>query len=127
MGRVFRVVLDTNFVVDMFRFKLGFDDVEDALGGNCEFVMIEQSVAELRRLKNVNAKVGAGFIDSGKIKVAKAGRASEKSADEAIVELAEKRKPDVVVATNDKKLRKRIKASGVRTIYLRARKRLEVS
>ena len=127
MAKNFNVLLDTNFVVDLFRFRLGFDDVEDALGGNCEFLMVEQSVAELRRLKNVNAKVGAGFVDSGKIRVAKAGRAGEKSADEAIAELAERRMPGMVVATNDKKLRKRIKASGVRTIYLRARKRLEVS
>jgi len=127
MAKNFNVVLDTNFVVDLFRFRLGFDDVEDALGGNCGFFMVEQSVAELRRLKNVNAKVGAGFVDSGKIKVVRAGRAGEKSADEAIAELAGKRMPGMVVATNDKKLRKRIKASGARTIYLRARKRLEVS
>jgi len=127
MGKTFKVVLDTNFLIDLFRFKTGFDEVEDALGGRCTFVMVSQSEAELRRLADVSAKVGAGFVDSGKIGVVKAGRATEKSADEAIVELAGKLAPDAVVATNDAKLRKRIKASGVRTIYLRARKRLEVS
>jgi rRNA-processing protein FCF1 len=127
MGKTFKVVLDTNFLIDLFRFKTGFDEVEDALGGHVELFMVSQSEAELRRLADVSAKVGAGFVDSGKISVVKAGRATEKSADEAIVELAGKLAPDAVVATNDAKLRKRIKASGVRTIYLRARKRLEVS
>jgi rRNA-processing protein FCF1 len=127
MGKTFKVVLDTNFLIDLFRFKTGFDEVEDALGGHVELFMVSQSEAELRRLSDVSAKVGAGFVDSGKIGVVKAGRATEKSADEAIVELVGKWSPDVVVATNDGKLRKRIKASGVRTIYLRARKRLEVS
>jgi rRNA-processing protein FCF1 len=127
MGKTFKVVLDTNFLIDLFRFKTGFDEVEDALGGHVELFMVSQSEAELRRLSDVSAKVGAGFVDSGKIGVVKAGRATEKSADEAIVELVGKWSPDVVVATNDAKLRKRIKALGVRTIYLRARKRLEVS
>ena len=127
MGKTFKVVLDTNFLIDLFRFKLGFDQVEDALCGNCEFFMVSQSVAELRRVADVSAHVGASFVDSGRIGVVKAGRATEKSADEAIVELAGKLAPDAAVATNDAKLRKRIKALGVRTIYLRARKRLEVS
>ena len=127
MGKTFKVVLDTNFLIDLFRFKTGFDEVEDALGGRCTFVMVSQSEAELHRVADVSAKVGVGFVESGKIKIVEAGRATEKSADEAIVELVGKWSPDVVVATNDAKLRKRIKALGVRTIYLRARKRLEVS
>jgi len=127
MGKTFKVVLDTNFLIDLFRFKTGFDEVEDALGGRCAFVMVSQSVAELRRMADVSAKVGAGFVDSGKITVVEAGRATEKSADEAIVELVKTVAPGAMVATNDAKLRKRIRALGVRTIYLRARKRLEVS
>ena len=122
-----RVIVDTNFLVDIFRFRLGFEAVDEALGGRCEYSMVSQSVAELRRLTAQNGAVGASFIGSGKIAVVAAGRATEKSADEAIVELVCKWMPDVVVATNDEKLRKRVKALGARTIYLRARKRLEVS
>ena len=127
MAKTFRVILDTNFLVDIFRFRLGFEAVEDALGGRCEYVMASQSVAELRRLADESAAVGATFIGSGKIAVVAAGRATEKSADEAIVDLVRKWAQEAVVATNDEKLRKRIKALGARTIYLRARKRLEVS
>lgn len=127
MGRGCRVVLDTNFLVDLFRFRLGFEEVEASLGSNCEFLMVSQSAAELKRVANPSARVAASFVDSGRIAVVEAGRATEKSADEAIVELVRKWAPDAAVATNDGKLRKRIKALGVRTIYLRARKRLEVS
>ena len=97
------------------------------MGGRCEYAMVSQSVAELRRLTAENGAVGATFIGSGKIAVVAAGRATEKSADEAIVELVKQWAPEAVVATNDEKLRKRVKALGAKTIYLRARKRLEVS
>jgi len=127
MATTCKVIVDTNFLVDLFRFRLGFEAVEEALGGRCEYVMVSQSVAELKRLTAENGAVGASFIKSGKIAVVAAGRATEKSADEAIVELVKKWMPDAVVATNDEKLRKRVKAMGARTIYLRARKRLEVS
>lgn len=127
MADAFKVIVDTNFLVDLFRFGTGFEQMEDALGGHAELYMVSQSVAELRRLAVPGAQVGASFVDSGRIVVVKAGRATEKSADEAIVELVGKWRPGVVVATNDEKLRKRVKSLGVRTIYLRARKRLEVS
>ena len=127
MADAFKVIVDTNFLVDLFRFGTGFEQMEDALGGHAELYMVSQSVAELRRLAVPSAQVGASFVDSGRIGVVKAGRATEKSADEAIVELVGKWRPGVVVATNDEKLRKRVKSLGVRTIYLRARKRLEVS
>lgn len=122
------VILDTNFLIDLFRFKLSFDDIEDVAGGRCTFLISWQSVDELKRIKNKYAKVGLSFIDMGKIKTVSApGR----TADDAIMALlkgARKKKliKKTAVATNDAKLRKRIKALDVRVIYLRARKHLEI-
>jgi len=122
------VILDTNFLVDLFRFRVSLDEIEDVAGGPCAFLMVRQSVDELKKMKNKYAKVGLGFIDSGKIKIVSAlGR----TADDAIMSLLKsaKRKKEIksiVVATNDAKLRKRVNALGVKVIYLRARKHLEI-
>lgn len=122
------VILDTNFLIDLFRFKLSFDDIEDVAGGHCTFLISWQSVDELKRIKNKYAKVGLSFIDMGKIR---AVSAPGRTADDAIMALlkgAKKKKviKKTAVATNDAKLRKRIKALDVRVIYLRARKHLEI-
>lgn len=122
------VILDTNFLIDLFRFKLSFDDIEDVAGGRCTFLISWQSVDELKRIKNKYAKVGLSFIDMGKIR---AVSAPGRTADDAIMALlkgAKKKKviKKTAVATNDAKLRKRIKALDVRVIYLRARKHLEI-
>jgi rRNA-processing protein FCF1 len=128
MKDVERILLDTNFLMDLFRFKLSFDDIEDVVGGPCSFLVVGQSVGELERMKSKYAKVGLSFIDSGKIKIVDApGR----TADDAIMSLLKKAKnrkeiKKTAVATNDVKLRKRIKALGVRVIYLRAKKHLEI-
>lgn len=143
------VILDTNFFVDMFRFRVGFDDIEDAVKGRCRFWVTEQSVKELKSVHikeakialaviggAMRSKVGAGDeIETGT--VVKLLRTGEKSADadDAIISLVERLRNAPVkgmsleglfVATNDARLRKRIKALGSRVIYLRARKHLEV-
>jgi len=146
------VILDTNFLIDMFRFRVSFEDIEDAAGCSCEFYVTKPSVAELEHLKNKKnkyAKVGLNFITKGKVKILERQNSSvkERNADEAIMSFIdsletgfakspEKREATkkTIVATNDEKLRKRIKAlreknlgiRSVRTIYLRAKKRLEI-
>lgn len=137
------VILDTNFFVDMFRFKVSFDDIEDVVGSNCKFWLIEQSIRELKNMRIKEAKIALVIIDEmlsensayeKRVKVLKTdGRF--KSADQAIISLIEQLKSGpalglsfkrTVVATNDAKLRKKIKALDTRVIYLRARKRLEI-
>ena len=122
------VILDTNFLVDLFRFRVGFEEIEDVAGTPCNFLMVRQSIVELKRMKNKYAKVGLGFIDAGKIKVVSA---AGRTADDAITALLKnaRQKKEIekfAVATNDAKLRKKLKALGVKVIYLRARKHLEI-
>jgi len=134
------VLLDTNFFVDMFRFKIGFEDVEDVVGSKCEFWVIEATVGELKKTRAKEAKVALKMIGYSIVKILrireKAIRKRAASADDAIISLvgqtkkqskkAKDRPTDFIVATNDAKLRKEIKALGARVIYLRARKHLEI-
>lgn len=120
------IILDTNFLVDLFRFRLGFDEIIDIVGAPCVFLMVHQSVNELKRMKDRYAKVGLSFIDSSKIKVLSV---PGQTADDAIISFLKNNKKDIkniFIATNDAKLRKRIHTLGVKVIYLRARKYLEI-
>ena len=116
------VILDTNFLVDLLRFKLGFDDVEVVVGKRCRFLVVQQSLRELGRIKDKYAKVGLGFVDRGKIKIVDAPGVT---ADDAIISLVSKE--SFVIATNDAKLRKKLRPLKARIIYLRAKKYLEIT
>jgi len=125
------VILDTNFFVDMFRFKISFDDIEDVVGQKCKFWMVGQSVKELKRIRKKEAKIALVIMEnivSGRTKDRRFGviKTNKRfaSADDAIISLIKQR--SFIVATNDAKLRKKIKALGTRVIYLRARKHLEI-
>lgn len=134
-----KIILDTNFLIDLFRFKIGFDEIEDTVGCNCVFLMVKQSINELNGIKNKYAMLGLKFVECRKIRVLET---VGKNADEVILRFFEKTKfrenkeksnlknaqdlKNFIVATNDAKLRKKIKDTGTRTIYLRARKHLEL-
>ena len=146
------VIFDTNFFVDMFRFKVSFEDVEDLVGTDCNFWVAEESVAELRKLKVKGAKIALQMIEDKEKAEEVLGRPvgilridkNVANADEAIITLIKERKElshsdkikkdreakkkvmNFVVATNDAKLRKQIKTLGTKVIYLRARKHLEI-
>lgn len=126
MGNPKKILLDTNFLIDMFRFRIDFSDLEDVTGARCSLFMVEQSVKELKKIDNKYAKVALKFLESGKVDTVSA---SGSTADDAISFVAanELNKKDFFVATNDIKLRKKLKESGVRVVHIRARKRLEIT
>jgi rRNA-processing protein FCF1 len=143
-----RVILDTNFLIDLFRFKLRFEDVEDALGAQCDFFVMRRTVGELTGLPNKEAKVALAFIGSGRVGIIEperrtprpsTGRRPKVSADDSIIEFICKAYPldanrparmkndgEYLVATNDQKLRIRLKPFLVRTVLLRAMKHIMV-
>lgn len=135
------VILDTNFFVDMFRFKITLADIEDAVaGGHCNFWIVEESLSELDRMSVKEAKIAMRMIQDkeqakkvlgktvGVLRIDK----HVQTADDAILAFIEERvsgqqpKGVFIVATNDAGLRKQIKALGTKIIYLRARKHLEI-
>jgi len=123
-----KIILDTNFLIDLFRFRLGLDEIIDIVGAPCVFLMVQQSVGELKKINDKYAKLGLSFIDSSKIKIVSApGR----TADDAILSFLKNNKKEktlknIFVATNDAKLRKKVRAIGGKAIYLRAMKQLKI-
>lgn len=119
-----RVLLDTNFIMDCFRYRVDMADLFDLLPG-ARLATIPQVVAELRLLASKKsthgryARVAMSLIDGIEVVDAPQGKA-----DDVLVQVASR---EAVVATNDERLRRRISGKGLKTIYLQGRKHLAVS
>jgi len=127
-SRVHKVILDTNFLVDIVRFKVDLGSIGELLPGRYKLLIPEAVEKELKKMKSKNAKAAIKLAKLRDLKIIK-NHASVRGADNMIVSLAESmqdKKSKIAVATNDAELRKRLKALGVKTIYLRARKHLEI-
>lgn len=126
MIKMKKIIFDTNFLIDLARFRIDIDEAK-ALVGPCQFLTIEPVLKELKRIASKktrssrSAKVALKLIDLKKIKIIKT---EEKNTDQAILKLANK---ETVVATNDKNLRKALKKKRVKTIYLRKKKHLAIN
>lgn len=124
MSNIKRVILDTNFIIDMFKFGIDFSDIEDFLSSKCNFVVVEQTSKELEKVGTKYSKVAMDVIKSGSVTIVDSPGST---ADDAIISLSSKNSGSkFVVATNDMKLRKRLKDHGVQILYIRARKRLGI-
>lgn len=118
-----KVFLDTNFLMDLGRFRIELDEIEDLVTKPYCLLIPSPAVDELNRLaaRNKNAKVALKLIEMKGIKILDC---KEKDTDRAILALADK---DSIVATNDAGLRKSLKRLDVKTIYLRKRKYLVIT
>ncbi|MEM5879169.1 MAG: PIN domain-containing protein [Candidatus Aenigmatarchaeota archaeon] len=121
-----RVFLDTNFLIDLIRFKIGLEEIQVFLQEPIDFFILSSTLKELQTIarnkgKSGNlAKVALEIVKSKGIKILE----TEQSPDKAFLSLADK---NTIIATNDSELRKKLKKLGIKTIYLRAKKYLEVS
>lgn len=116
-----RIAFDTNFLVDLLRFRIGFDALLDF---GKEFYVSTQNLQELQKISR-SKKKEAKFAKLALEWVEKNARVlrAEGSTDKILVELA---KQGFLVATNDSKLRKEIKQLGFKTLYIRAKKKIYV-
>lgn len=119
-----KLLLDTNFIMDCFRFKIDLAELFDFFPG-ARLATIPQVVQELKRLavkKSTHgryAKIAMNLIDGIEILESPQG-----NTDETLANMAGK---DTIVATNDETLRRKLSAKNLKTIYLRGRKHLAVS
>ena len=115
-----KVVADTNFLIDVLKFRVNFIEEYRNL------FVTESILNELKFISSGKSKVGKyaklalDMIKSGKIK---ALPKIKNKADEDLIEYAKK---GFLIATNDRELRKRLKSLGFKTIYLRSRKKIAV-
>ena len=115
-----KLLVDTNFLIDVFRFSIGTSELDEY-----EIFTIEGVVKELRTLAEKRGEEG-GCARLALKWLAEHAKVlnSEANTDDAIVAAS---KAGCIVATNDRELRERLKSTGVKTIYVRARKHLELS
>jgi len=121
------VLLDTNFLIDLGRFGVSIDEIDKLMNERYELAVLRSTVNELKTIaggqqeESKFAKLALMIVDLRAVKII----ANEKRVDEAVVEVASNDK-DVIVATNDVDLRKRLKDLGVKTICLRSKKHLAI-
>ena len=120
-----RILLDTNFLIDLIKFKVEFEKFLEIFEEPIELSILSSSIKELEKIasgkgKSSNlAKLALETIKLKKVNVLE----NEEEPDKAFLSIADK---NTIIATNDSKLRKKLRKLGIKTIYLRGKKRLEV-
>ncbi len=121
------VILDTNFLLVPFQQKLDiFSEMEYLLDFSHRYTVCSRTVSELKRLGKNRGKKGMAARLALKFLEANAGRIEKLDTripvDEWIVRYAEK--TGAIVCTNDRKLRKRLKARNIKIIALKGKSKL---
>jgi rRNA-processing protein FCF1 len=120
-----KVVVDTNFLLTMAQGVIAPSSLNDAINASYELITTDAVVKELEAMSKGGDLLAreAGFalklLERLGVQVL---RVKAGSADESILTLAKELVQNgdrVVVATNDKNLRRSIRRLGVPTLYLR--------
>ncbi|KON30718.1 hypothetical protein AC482_03145 [miscellaneous Crenarchaeota group-15 archaeon DG-45] len=124
------VILDSNFLFIPLQFGVDiFEELQRLLGGLVRCIVPSPVVEELQNLgrdAGPKARREADFALAlaGRCEVAEGDAGPGETVDDAILRLAlRKRCP---VATNDGRLRRRLRAEGIPVIYLRQRAYLDI-
>ena len=124
------ILLDTNFLIDLGRFGISIDEIDKVVNERYELAVLSSVVNELKSIAGTQqeeskfAKVALMILDLRKVKIIQ----NEKTADQAFLDIAQNEADvtNIVVGTNDVELRKRLEEKGIRCIYLRGKKKLEI-
>ncbi len=122
-----KVLLDTNFLLVPYQFKLDvFEKMKDVFEGDYSLVVPSGVVGELKRLSLGRGKEGAAARFGLKLLSLREHEGVESSGnvDEWILEYAQKER--AVVATNDKALREKLKRKRVKVLSLISRARIGI-
>ena len=124
-----KVLLDTNFLLIPAQFGVDiFAELERVCDFKYEVGVLDATVAELEGISASGraaakdrkaARLGMQLIASQGVRIYKPERKVFKSTDKAILEFASAGNKDVIVATQDRELKRLLKAKGVRVAVLR--------
>jgi len=122
-----KVFIDTNFWLIPYRQKIDiFSEIERLVPENYEIVISESVIEELKKIQKtgkgkdkVAAKIGLGLIGKKAIRII----LERDAVDYLILKISENEK-DVVVCTNDKELRNRLRSKNVKTIGMKEKEKL---
>lgn len=121
-----RIILDTSFLVNCIRFKIDFfSEIRRICDFNYELCIVDKSVDELKSIiekggkDGLFAKIVLQMIK--KFNISLINTVESKYVDDLIIENSGK---DVIVATQDINLKKRLKENNVQVIFIRQKKYL---
>ena len=110
------IILDTNFIIHCLTFKIDFIREIDRISHfQYELAIIDKTTLEIEKLRNSLAKK--------LIKPIKQLKSTEKTVDLEILKIANK---DIIVATQDKELRKALKTKKIPLITIRQKTHLTI-
>jgi hypothetical protein len=121
-----KIILDTNFLMNLGKFKVGLEEIKEIVDEPYQLFTLDLVVKELKKISDSrgrdagNAKIALELIKINEINIL---NSSKTNTDKAIIGLADK---GTIVATNDIELRKKLKKLEIKTIYLRAKKHLDM-
>jgi rRNA-processing protein FCF1 len=117
-----KVLLDTNFLIIPYRFKVDIFSEINRLVPGAEVATIKQVVDELQKIDDKRAaKMAMEVLEKFEVKVEDAqGETDSALLNKAVAEHA-------VLCTNDIELKKRCLDSGVAVIFMRKKKYLEIT
>lgn len=122
-----KIILDSNFLIDCLKFKVNFlEEIKRFVEENFEILILENVLKELEKMskrrtrESKYAKLALKIVKEKNFKIVST---SFENTDEAIISSSDE---NTIVATNDIELRKTLKAYGIKNIYLRAKKYLEI-
>ncbi|MHC1710248.1 MAG: PIN domain-containing protein [Methanomassiliicoccales archaeon] len=113
-----KVVLDTNALLMPFEFKMNLDLELANLFGEFEAYVPGPVIGELKRSDSKHAQVALKL--AGKY----IRYETSTQGDAGVLEVA--KALDAMVVTNDYILRRKMRAEGIRAVFLRSRKRLVI-
>ena len=117
MVQEYKIILDTNFLLTMVRYKIhGLAGIKENVPA--KFFVLSGTIDELVGLSKSNKKIKKEFILVEKmleVNKVEGIKSQMSSVDDELV----KKSDEFIIATNDKELRKKIKAFGGKSIYVK--------
>ena len=112
------VILDTNALLIPFKFKIDLEGELLRLLGACEILVPSSVLDELKIIRVKHAKAAQKLAERFRVIT------TLKKGDESVLSLA--KEMNAVVVTNDRELRKALKQSGIKVVFLRNKSYLDM-
>ncbi len=125
-----KIVLDTNFLLIPYQFNVDiFEEIRRICNFKYRLYIVDKTIDELEKLVEKErgkdkdaAKLAMSLIKHKDIKIIPTD--DNKIVDDLIVDIAEEE--EIIVATNDKELKEKLKQKNIRLIILRQKKYLKL-
>lgn len=123
-----KIILDSNFLIDCLKFKVDFlEEMEKLVEEPFEILILKNVLKELENMSKKKSREGRYAKLSLRLIKEKNFKIIESSSENTDNDIISSSDENTIVATNDKELRKALKLLGIKNIYLRAKKYLDIS